>query len=54
MELRRPRHQNLLQKDEYTLKKWGEVWNPCFTFHAFRYVEITGWLCRPTLQDIEG
>ncbi len=43
------------QKDEYTLKGNGvEVWNPRFTFHAFRYVEITGWPGKPTLQDIEG
>lgn len=43
------------QKDVYILKGNGvEVWNPSFTFHAFRYVEITGWPGKPTLQDIEG
>ena len=43
------------QQDEYILKGNGvEVWNPRFTFHAFRYVEITGWPGKPALQDIEG
>ena len=43
------------QKDIYILKGNGiEMWNPRFTFHAFRYVEITGWPGKPTLQDIEG
>ncbi|MDR1866376.1 MAG: family 78 glycoside hydrolase catalytic domain, partial [Bacteroidales bacterium] len=31
------------QEDTYTLKGEGEeVWSPRFTFHGFRYVEITG------------
>lgn len=43
------------QEDSYTLKGNGtEVWNPVFTFHGFRYVEITGWPGFPTLSDIEG
>lgn len=43
------------QKDTYILKGQGlEVWNPRFTYHAFRYLEITGWPGKPTLQDIEG
>lgn len=43
------------QKDVYILKGNGvEEWNPRFTFHAFRYVEITGWPGKPTLQDLEG
>ena len=43
------------QKDVYILKGKGvEEWNPRFTFHAFRYVEITGWPGKPTLQDITG
>jgi alpha-L-rhamnosidase len=43
------------QKDVYILKGKGvEEWNPGFTFHAFRYIEITGWPGIPTLQDIEG
>ncbi len=47
--------QTAWQEDSYTLKGEGEeIWMPKFTFHGFRYVEITGWQGRPTLQDIEG
>lgn len=43
------------QEDSYTLKGNGvEVWSPQFTFHGFRYVEITGWPGKPTLESIEG
>jgi len=43
------------QEDSYTLKGAGkEVWSPRFTFHSFRYVEITGWPGTPTLNDLEG
>ena len=43
------------QEDTYILKGEGtEIWNPRFTFHGFRYVEITGWPGRPTTDDIEG
>lgn len=43
------------QNDSYILKgKGAEEWSPRFTFHGFRYVEITGWPGRPTLNDIEG
>ena len=43
------------QEDSYTMKGEGtEVWSPRFTFHGFRYVEITGWPGTPTLKDIEG
>ncbi|CAN5732509.1 glycoside hydrolase family 78 protein [soil metagenome] len=43
------------QQDDYILKGKGmETWQPRFTFHGFRYVEITGWPGRPTLADIEG
>lgn len=43
------------QEDDYILKGEGvEIWNPRFTFHGFRYVEITGWPGTPTLNDIEG
>ncbi|MEO8764022.1 MAG: family 78 glycoside hydrolase catalytic domain [Ginsengibacter sp.] len=43
------------QEDVYTLKGKGiEEWNPRFTFHGFRYVEITGWPGKPSLADIEG
>nr|WP_236676270.1 family 78 glycoside hydrolase catalytic domain [Chryseolinea lacunae] len=43
------------QQDSYTLKGSGiETWNPRFTFHGFRYVEISGWPGKPTVNDIEG
>ncbi|CAN5804001.1 glycoside hydrolase family 78 protein [soil metagenome] len=43
------------QKDQYTLKGNGiETWNPRFTFHGFRYIEISGWPGEPTVNDIEG
>ncbi|MDX2049117.1 MAG: family 78 glycoside hydrolase catalytic domain, partial [Chitinophagaceae bacterium] len=43
------------QKDEYILRGEGtETWWPRFTFHGFRYVEITGWPGKPTVDDIEG
>jgi alpha-L-rhamnosidase len=43
------------QQDEYVLAGRGiETWNPAFTFHGFRFVEITGWPGTPTLKDIEG
>ena len=43
------------QKDEYILKGGGvEQWAPRFTFHGFRYVEITGWPGTPGINDIIG
>ena len=43
------------QEDSYTLKGIGvEQWSPRFTFHGFRYVEITGWPGTPTINDVEG
>ena len=47
--------ESLWQEDRYTLKGGGvEEWRPRFTFHGFRYVEITGWPGTPTVNDIEG
>ncbi len=43
------------QLDEYVLKGQGtEVFTPRFTFHGFRYVEVTGFPGRPTLDSLEG
>lgn len=43
------------QEDSYTLKGEGtEVWSPRFTFHGFRYVEVTGWPGTPTVNNFEG
>ncbi len=41
--------------DKYTLKGEGEeVWEPSFVYHGFRYVEITGYPGKPTIEDFEG
>jgi alpha-L-rhamnosidase len=41
--------------DTYTLKGSGrEIWEPRFTYHGFRYVEVTGYPGRPTLSAVEG
>lgn len=44
------------QEDHYILNgnPKGETWNPRFTFHGFRYVEVKGWPGVPALDDIEG
>ena len=43
------------QEDRYICKGEGiEVFQPSFTFHGFRYVEITGLAEAPGLNDIEG
>ncbi len=41
--------------DVYTLKGEGvEEWEPRFTYHGFRYVEMTGYPGKPDLTTIEG
>lgn len=41
--------------DIYTLKGQGtEEWEPRFTYHGFRYVEVTGYPGKPDLSAIEG
>ena len=41
--------------DIYTLKGQGtEVYEPRFTYHGFRYVEVTGYPGRPPLAALEG
>ena len=43
------------QEDRYILKGKGtEVWSPRFTFHAFQFIEVTGWPGKPSLEDFEG
>jgi len=43
------------QTDSYTLRGGGaEVWEPRFTSHGFRYVEVTGFPGAPTLDAITG
>ncbi|MGA2749521.1 MAG: family 78 glycoside hydrolase catalytic domain [Verrucomicrobiota bacterium] len=42
-------------EDIYTLKGQGvETYEPRFTYHGFRYVEVTGFPGKPTLSAIEG
>ena len=41
--------------DTYVLKGGGEeVWEPRFTFHGFRYVQVTGLKEKPTADAITG
>ena len=41
--------------DVYTLKGDGlEIYEPRFTYHGFRYVEVTGWPGAPTLKNLIG
>ena len=41
--------------DTYILKGGGtEVWQPRFTYHGFRYVEVTGFPTTPTTSSIKG
>ncbi|MGA2182339.1 MAG: glycoside hydrolase family 78 protein [Bryobacteraceae bacterium] len=41
--------------DIYTLRGGGpETFRPHFTFHGFRYVEVTGYPGTPTLADLTG
>lgn len=43
------------QMDDYILKGGGEeVYAPRFTFHGFRYVEVTGYPGKPKLSSLEG
>jgi alpha-L-rhamnosidase len=47
--------ETMWQEDSYILKGEGvESWSPKFTFHGFRYIEITGWPGTPTVNDLEG
>lgn len=44
-----------VQTDVYTAAGRGvEVWEPRFTYHGFRYVEVTGWPGRPGPEDVVG
>jgi len=41
--------------DTYILKGEGvEIYEPRFTYHGFRYVEVTGFPGTPTLENLEG
>ncbi len=47
---------NARATDTYILKgdPAGETWRPAFTFHGFRYVEVTGYPGEPTAEDFTG
>lgn len=47
---------NARATDEFTLAGTGETeeYVPRFTYHGFRYAEITGWPGRPSKDDITG
>jgi alpha-L-rhamnosidase len=41
--------------DKYTLKgDAGETWSPSFTYHGFRFVEISGFPEKPDVSNFEG
>jgi alpha-L-rhamnosidase len=41
-------------KDVYIIKGEGEeCWEPCFTYHGFRYVQIEGLLYHPQANDLQ-
>ena len=45
----------VVQTDIYICKGGGtEVWQPRFTYHGFRYVEMTGFEGKPSLDNLEG
>ncbi len=47
--------QGPFQTDVYTTKGQGlEVWEPRFTYHGFRWVEVTGFPGKPTLDSLCG
>ncbi|MBU4200810.1 MAG: glycoside hydrolase family 78 protein [Verrucomicrobia bacterium] len=44
-----------VQTDKYTLKGGGEeVWEPRFTYHGFRWVQVTGFPGQPTVDSLQG
>jgi len=46
---------NVEQVDSYVCKGGGlETWEPRFTYHGFRYVEISGWPGKPSLDALSG
>jgi len=50
-----PAATKVVQTDTYICKgKDEEIWEPRFTYHGFRYVEMTGLPGEPTLDNIEG
>ena len=47
--------ENAEATDAYILKGGGEeTWEPRFTYHGFRYVEVTGWPGEPAADALTG
>jgi alpha-L-rhamnosidase len=47
--------QDGFQTDSYTLKGGGaEVWRPRFTYHGFRYAQVTGLPGKPTFANLRA
>lgn len=48
-------HEDAFQTDTYITKGQGpETWEPRFSYHGFRYVEVTGYPGTPTKEAIVG
>lgn len=48
-------HTNVVQTDRYICRGGGEEsWEPRFTYHGFRYVEVTGFPGEPPLDLLTG
>lgn len=46
---------NARAEDRYILKGEGvETWEPRFTYHGFRYVEVSGWPGVPQMDSVRG
>jgi alpha-L-rhamnosidase len=43
-----------IQRDTFTGKGGAEAWEPRFTWHAFRYAEVTGFPGMPVPEDVIG
>ncbi len=43
-----------LVQDTYVTKKGNQTIQPRFTFHGYRYIEITGVEKAPALKDVKG
>lgn len=53
--VKRQNPEQQFQTENYTLKGGQrEVWNPRFTYHGFRYVEVKGFPGTPTLDNLRG
>lgn len=40
--------------DRYVMKNGRQKWEPHFTYHGFRYVEVTGYPGKPDVSDFTG